>query len=300
MSEFTPFYCCYLLHSINKKQSFYIGSTPEPKKRLRQHNGSLVRGGAYRTKRLGTRPWEMVMIVYGFPNRITALQFEHAWQHGYQTHFINPEERVVKHKNGGRSLKHRLSLVRLLLKNQFFQRMNLKVHFFNKSTMDCWNKNEFKIDVDHVITEISVDALEDMKAKAGLSVDEVLDYAQKNQDLVSKVYNDDKETFDKAMAYFTDILSNGFLKCDLCQEEFDYTSENHDSKPFVAFCLNYTTCSFHCHLKCLSEKFLSKEDNGLDKFVPINGSCPRCQDIINWVDVVKYSCALNVKYGGKE
>lgn len=288
------------MHSINKKQSFYIGSTPNPEKRLRQHNGSLVNGGAYRTKRLGARPWEMVMIVYGFPNRITALQFEHAWQHGYQTHFINPEERVVKHKNGGRSLKHRLGLVMLLLKNHFFRRMNLKVHFFNKETMECWNKNEFKINIDKVITEVSPNALENMKSKSGFSVDEVLDYAQKNHDLVGKLYSSDKEIFDMTLSHFLDILSNGFLKCDLCQEEFDYTLEDSESKPFIAFCLNYTSCNFHCHLKCLCEKSLSQEEGTSDKFVPLMGSCPHCHDRRSWVDISKYSCALKVQHGGPD
>lgn len=238
------------------------------------------------------------MIVYGFPNRISALQFEHAWQHGYQTHFISPDERVVKHKNGGRSLKHRLATVRLLVKHQFFQRMSLRVHFFNKSTMECWNANEYGIDVGNVRLHISLNALEDIKtASNNISIDEVLTYAQENLDLVSKLYNDDKDTFQATLSYYNDILSNGFLKCDICNREFDYTSENVDLKPYIAFCLNHSTCNFHSHLSCLCQHFLSQSRNAKDDFIPVSGECPNCCELMVWPDIVKYSCELKAKYG---
>ncbi|CAG8538326.1 3600_t:CDS:2 [Diversispora eburnea] len=57
----------YLLRSAipKYKNSAYIGTTPNPQKRLRMHNGELA-AGAKKTE--SKRPWEFVLLVYGFPS----------------------------------------------------------------------------------------------------------------------------------------------------------------------------------------------------------------------------------------
>ncbi len=68
-------YTVYILRSTVRHASLYIGSTPHPPRRLKQHNGQ-ARGGAARTSRNSLRPWEMVGLVSGFPGMTAALKFE--------------------------------------------------------------------------------------------------------------------------------------------------------------------------------------------------------------------------------
>lgn len=68
-------YVVYILRSTVRHKSLYIGSTPNPPRRLKQHNGE-TKGGATRTAKRHLRPWEMVAVVSGFPGLVAALQFE--------------------------------------------------------------------------------------------------------------------------------------------------------------------------------------------------------------------------------
>lgn len=69
-------YTVYILRSTVRHSSLYIGSTPNPPRRLSQHNGT-VKGGAARTSKASLRPWEMVGLVSGFPSMVAALKFEY-------------------------------------------------------------------------------------------------------------------------------------------------------------------------------------------------------------------------------
>lgn len=62
-------WCVYLLRSGNRT---YIGSTTDPRRRLRQHNGEIV-GGARATR---GKTWQLMCWLEGFPNRSVACRWE--------------------------------------------------------------------------------------------------------------------------------------------------------------------------------------------------------------------------------
>lgn len=290
------FYCCYLLQSICKRSSFYIGSTPNPVRRLRQHNGILNNGGAYRTRREGTRPWEMVMIVYGFPNKIAALQFEHAWQHGYSTHYIPTNDRIVKNKAGGRTVHHKLGMVRLLVNNVYFQHMNLVIHFFNAKIQELWQQNKYKID-DNLPFKINVSD-NALSVPNTSSTNDILTHCDDNLKLVTNFYNDHIAHDKELCNIYKERLTYGQIPCDICNDTFDYTSEFIENKPYVGFCTG-DNCKSVAHLRCLHQKFLDEEQLalGMRDLIPKGGKCPDCSTYLEWTVLVKYSTIMKSQFG---
>ena len=81
---------CYI---IANGRCSYVGVSPRPERRLRQHNCELT-GGAKYTRSKGP-DWSFVCIVSGF-DKISSLQFEWAVKHCAPTHTHGPKARVDK------------------------------------------------------------------------------------------------------------------------------------------------------------------------------------------------------------
>ncbi|EOD37607.1 hypothetical protein EMIHUDRAFT_225154 [Emiliania huxleyi CCMP1516] len=62
----------------------YVGASPDPVRRLRQHNGELSGGGAP----AAGRPWRILLVVRGFSSKSDALAFEWAWQKPHTSRHI--------------------------------------------------------------------------------------------------------------------------------------------------------------------------------------------------------------------
>lgn len=116
----TKHFHCYLLRSLHPDHPLksYIGFSTYPPRRLRQHNGILKNGGAHRTKRSG-RPWTFVTIIHGFTDKITALQFEWAWQNVHKSKSFREAvgcDKLAKKMRKRLGVKARLEELRILLR----------------------------------------------------------------------------------------------------------------------------------------------------------------------------------------
>jgi len=68
----------WVAYLIENSGATYVGVSPTPERRLRQHNGEIVGGARYTT---GRGPgWRHVCYVRGFRTSREALQFEWAWK----------------------------------------------------------------------------------------------------------------------------------------------------------------------------------------------------------------------------
>lgn len=298
---------CYLLRSLNPQANrfggrTYIGFTVNPERRVKQHNGILTQG-AYRTKKW--RPWEMVMLVTGFADQRTALQFEWTWQHLDTS--LDTKEAVMK--------------IKVLISECFSQkkRRDMKIHgvvgqvlnLFVLLSTPPWKYFPLKLrcmsgqvwrqfgDVVETILnssyyrmfhtqlgdfllrlpehmEVSVGPLSDFMAKfsqASLVEDEAKDHQEDSEACYSVTPSPEKKG-----------RKNMRIRCILCQELAQRTWSECSG------------CGMRSHVACLAERFL-KEDSALNSAqprdrrtqpvcLPRQGSCANCQRVSTWTSIL--------------
>ena len=301
------FYCCYLLRSTVRKGSFYVGSTPNPARRLAQHNGQS-KGGAVRTSRLSLRPWEMTCIVAGFPSNIAALQFEWAWHNAHLTRHILADERLsfatTKVKTGKRtgrtrkkpgrprtSLSDKLSNLHLLLRSPYFSAWPLEVRFFNKDVYEVWQGWCQRVDVPirkDMTIKLDAKVMDDnyVTAEPPRQKRKSAHFGQGGVDGIDPTYAPMRDVVEKSQ-----FLLDGDepVRCAVCAHDV------HQEHDLITLC-PHTTCRGSFHISCISGVLLdADEDSAL---VPRSGACPSCSGIVEWSDVMK-DLSLRLR-GGKE
>eukprot|EP00095_Tigriopus_kingsejongensis_P005226 maker-scaffold585_size130225-snap-gene-0.21 protein:Tk05226 transcript:maker-scaffold585_size130225-snap-gene-0.21-mRNA-1 annotation:"structure-specific endonuclease slx1" len=124
------FFGVYLLQTQNPifKGRVYVGFTVDPQRRLKQHNGGRDKGGACRTSQKG--PWDMILVVHGFPNMISALRFEWAWQHPKRSRRLR---HIPAKKAREKTLDFHLRLVGEMLKTGPWDRLALTIQWIKPS-----------------------------------------------------------------------------------------------------------------------------------------------------------------------
>jgi structure-specific endonuclease subunit SLX1 len=295
------FYCCYLLRSKNRK-SYYIGSTPNPARRLGQHNGSS-KGGAKRTSMQGKRPWEMTCIVTGFPSNFAALQFEWAWQNTHATRHIDKDVRDARveemHKgrkaaSPGRrrkrppmSLEARLKNLHHLLGAGSFRRWPLHLRFFAPDVYTQWERHiaKLKTTLRKSVT-IQLTPAEIPKLASDVSNELQTHFIPEVIRAIPVAYEDCKPHVEKSRHMFEDARQRA---CSVCKKEAT------TSRSLLLVC-PIESCQAVSHLTCLSHQFL-EEENDHDALVPIEGRCPGCRNPVKWATMMK---ELSLRTHGEE
>ncbi|KAH7106977.1 hypothetical protein BKA62DRAFT_223979 [Auriculariales sp. MPI-PUGE-AT-0066] len=270
------FYACYLLKSkcTPKAVGTYIGSTPDPPRRIRQHNGELS-GGALKTR--NGRPWEMNMIIYGFPSKLAALQFEWSWQHPHRTrHFRNYRQEKAVFARGVKSFKKNILVARLLVSSHPYTLWPLHVKLFTPEAMEDWGAAARSTpDLPRNLTvQIELEGVDAHSGRTGSGRTGPIDVSD---GLFTR------EHLNKFQRMQTNSKAHC---CAVCHEAIDLTK---DDPLRIALCPT-AACSSVAHLVCLAEHF-SKHQNQTQvrSMLPRGGECPDCQEYILFGDIVKGS-----------
>ncbi|KAJ5958142.1 uncharacterized protein N7479_005292 [Penicillium vulpinum] len=294
------YYCCYLLRSTVRHASLYIGSTPNPIRRLPQHNG-VAKGGAKRTARDKLRPWEMTLVVEGFTSRVGALQFEWAWQHPERSRHLDSEDdldprprakananaKTGKPKPKPRARTRRSLIAHLedfnsLLRSTYFSSWPLRVRFFCRDVYRVWRAWNDRVD-GHLPDNIKVildgdnlatvpDAKQDNElAPVGSINNLTIDYTRL------------EDYLEKSMFMLEDPED---LQCTVCQASISPDEEQ------IVVC-PHPNCRGTSHLLCLSTKFLDAT-NEPDLLVPTQGTCPLCSNTVQWVKMMRELSLRNI------
>ena len=287
------FYCCYLLRSTRAATSLYVGSTPNPVRRLAQHNGEN-KGGAFRTSRKTLRPWEMTLVVTGFPSKLAALQFEWAWQHPHITKKIADNQRITLPKNNRNGqlkgkpplqLKGELSNLHLLLRVPGFARWPLQVRFFCEDVHLKWQK--LSEGYDAISSRIQI--LLEVKKSAEVAEDDgkPMSTQAKGRRRREALGKGGVEGIDVSYSGLKAHIKKSFsvldpgktIECRICQKAVE-------SETQLALVCSRDNCSTISHMNCLASHFLKSFGSGA-AVLPTEGTCPGCKAELQWIDIVK-------------
>ncbi|VDB87173.1 unnamed protein product [Peniophora sp. CBMAI 1063] len=268
------FYACYLLKSVRtpRATATYIGSTPHPPRRIRQHNGEIA-AGAWKTKH--NRPWVMQMIIYGFPSKLAALQFEWAWQHPHISRHLRDADgkSLFAGDKKSKTLKASAKVGRMMVTNPPYTTWPLHAKLFTAEAVKLWDTFNKDASVPALprgfTTQVELEGVDGKSGHTGSGRTGPLD--------VSDI------TFTTAhLVKHNAVVVEARYTCAVCRASID----DYRTAPLnTALCTN-ERCTAVSHLSCLGRHF-SAQDPGHVGIVPRGGDCPGCGDYLLWGDLVR-------------
>ncbi|XP_035826230.1 structure-specific endonuclease subunit slx1 [Aplysia californica] len=259
VQEVENFYGVYLLYCMNPKYQgrTYIGYTVNPNRRIKQHNTGAHAGGAYRTS--GRGPWEMILIIHGFPNDVSGLRFEWAWQHPDKSRRLKG---VTGKSRKETQYEFRWRVVCNMLRTAPWSGLSLTVRwlkqdFYREFPSGLQPPLHMPVKYGPVVSKkVSKDA---KKKHGGTSTSEASD-------------NDRPGNEDGPL----DLSIEAMNTCSIC----DLLIQAEDKS---VTCLK-PRCSMMSHLVCLAKSFLPDPT----KLLPVEGKCPQCNVTLLWGEVIRH------------
>lgn len=239
-----------LLESLQRRQQTYIGFTCDPRRRLRQHNGEIT-AGAWKTKRW--RPWKMILCVWGFPHKVAALQFEHAWQHPAVGRHVQKATAHLDFCQRTRKGRQRLVLgtsrnmqvLFEMLRVSPYCRMPLHVHFLDSEAFSV------------KLPLLQAEALQPLPGHISVSHGSFDELEQKCADLLAVARRPVTKT-----------------RCGACAEHF---------KPGARI-VACPKCTEPFHVSCAAQAYTG--DSGCRLMPDRPSACPNCHEMFAWPTVV--------------
>ena len=243
-----------------------------------------LKSGAKRTKRC--RPWSMVMVVHGFPTKISALQFEWHWQHPRHSRII-----TGKHFTRGLTgFEASACLSFAMLHLEPWKRYPLKVMITDNDVWKWYQSQVAKSVVEPPPTHMEVkegelSALDVYRSRQSI---EDIDREQ----ILNRLHsNNDSSVVDYMSS--TSSCGRSVDDCIVCNK--NVTDSLH--------CASCAHCWMKAHLQCLAQLFLATEaftavgnqlhplfstlEPNVSPFLPRGGHCPICAKYNHWADVVR-------------
>ncbi|KAE9408580.1 hypothetical protein BT96DRAFT_985461 [Gymnopus androsaceus JB14] len=291
LHTFPSFYACYLLKSVQTSTSkaTYIGSTPNPPRRIRQHNGELTQG-AWKTKR--GRPWVMQLIVHGFPSKLAALQWEWAWQHPHLSRHIRDESGSKVFTSTGRSLSQNIQILRFMLSIHPYNLWPLHVKIFTPQALKIWK------DLANMEKTAKGKGKEKANTIRSTALPPGFTYSVELEGVDGKLAGGSGRTkpIDVQDEKFTtaylkkdlDLLASKIhVKCTICQEPLTgYSSACFFLIPLHIPSALITPVMQH-PIFYVSQSISFPNGDSDSPLIPRGGSCPSCSNYVLWGDVVK-------------
>lgn len=253
----------------------------------------------------------MICCVYGFPNKLSALRFEWAWQNPSRSRRID----VPNLGNDG-SVGAKFRVLATMLRAPTWRRLPLTVNWISRRYAKAFEDLRLPQQPTHMCTAygpIRKSTLKCADVRCSFCLRDkvpVSTHALANLDTednyVSESTEEQSDT-DELIGLLSGTFSpesSQSRSCMLCDEDLEHvTGASRKQRPWSGCtkpaCPSFEGqdmqgrtspanrgCEMVAHLACLAEYFLDEAEEN-DRLIPVSGECPACNRVLLWGELVR-------------